>query len=132
MSPELYWLALATTLSVLMWIPYGIDRIAVLGWWGHFENPRADDRPQSDWAQRQKRAHLNALEGLVTFATLVFILQFMNISTRTTALACAVYFWARLAHYVIYTLGIPVLRTASWSLCFLAQIVLILAIFRVI
>jgi uncharacterized MAPEG superfamily protein len=43
-----------------------------------------------------------------------------------------VYFWARLAHVIIYTLGIPVLRTLSFTVGFLAQAVLALAIFKVL
>jgi len=40
--------------------------------------------------------------------------------------------WARLAYYVIYTLGIPALRTLSFTVGFLAQAVLVLAIFNLI
>jgi uncharacterized MAPEG superfamily protein len=43
-----------------------------------------------------------------------------------------VYFWARLAHYIIYTMGVPVLRTLTFVAAFAAQIVLVLAIFRVL
>ncbi len=46
-------------------------------------------------------------------------------------LACAVYFWARLAHAIVYTLGVPVLRSLAFTVGFLAQAVLALAIFRV-
>ena len=46
-------------------------------------------------------------------------------------LACAVYFWSRLAHALVYTFGIPVLRTVTFTVGFLAQAVLALAIFKV-
>ena len=45
-------------------------------------------------------------------------------------LACAVYFWARVAHIIVYTLGLPVFRTLAFTVGFLAQAVLALAIFR--
>ena len=32
-------------------------------------------------------------------------------STEGTVIACAVYFWSRLAHAIVYTMGVPVLRT---------------------
>jgi len=39
----------------------------------------------------------------------------------------ALYFWARLADYVLYTFGIPVLGTLSFAGC-AAQLILVLAI----
>jgi uncharacterized MAPEG superfamily protein len=45
-------------------------------------------------------------------------------------LACAVYFWSRVAHLIVYTLGLPVFRTLAFVVGFLAQAVLALAIFR--
>jgi uncharacterized MAPEG superfamily protein len=49
-------------------------------------------------------------------------------STAATVFACALYFWARLAHFVIYTLAIPVLRTLSFAAGWVAQAILVLAI----
>jgi hypothetical protein len=39
-------------------------------------------------------------------APLVLTARALGIATGATAFACALYFWARLAHVVIYTLGI--------------------------
>ena len=47
-------------------------------------------------------------------------------------LACAVYFWARVAHLIVYTMGLPVFRTLAFTVGFLAQAVLALAIFRIV
>ena len=49
----------------------------------------------------------------------------------STVLACAVYFWSRVAHLIVYTLGLPVFRTLAFTVGFLAQAVLALAIFKV-
>jgi len=68
----------------------------------------------------------------VVFAPLVLTTRALGIATATTAFACALYFWARLAHVVIYTLGIPVLRTLSFAVGFVAQALLVLAIFKLI
>jgi uncharacterized MAPEG superfamily protein len=51
----------------------------------------------------------------VIFAPLVLTARALGIATAVTAFACALYFWSRLAHVVIYTLGIPVLRTLSFA-----------------
>ena len=75
---------------------------------------------------------LNDLIMLVLFAPLVLIAHALQISTATTVAACAVYFWARLAHCIVYTLGIPGLRTLVWTVGWLALVVLALAIFRIV
>ncbi|MBC8209441.1 MAG: MAPEG family protein [Gammaproteobacteria bacterium] len=41
----------------------------------------------------------NAIENLVLFAPLVLMLYAPGISTQSTALACAIYFFAHAAHY---------------------------------
>jgi uncharacterized MAPEG superfamily protein len=129
MSKELLWLTLTVILTGLMWVPYILDRIMVRGLMGAMANPSRNDKPQSPWAQRLYFAHTNAVENLVIFATLVLVLNAMNHSTQSTVIACAVYFWARLAHAIIYTMGVPVLRTLSFAVGFLAQVALVIAIF---
>jgi uncharacterized MAPEG superfamily protein len=129
MSTELFWLTLTVILTGLMWVPYILDRIMVRGLMGAMANPSRSDKPQSPWAQRLYFAHTNAVENLVVFATLVLILDAQNHRTQSTAIACAVYFWARLAHVVVYTTGVPVLRTLAFAVGFLAQAALVLAVF---
>ena len=129
MSRELMWLTLTVILTGLLWVPYIIDRAMVRGLMGSMANPSRNDKPQSPWAMRLYFAHTNAVENLVIFAPLVLILDAMGHSTESTVIACAVYFWARLAHAIIYTLGIAVLRTLAFTVVFLAQVALVLAVF---
>ena len=129
MTKELLWLTLTVILTGLLWVPYIIDRAMVRGLMGCMANPSRNDKPQSAWAQRLYFAHSNAVENLVIFAPLVLILDAMGHSTQSTAIACAVYFWARLAHVIVYTLGIPVLRTLAFAAGFAAQVVLVMAVF---
>jgi len=129
MPRELIWLTLTVILTGVMWIPYVLDRVMVRGLVGAMANPSRHDKPQSAWAQRLYFAHTNAVENLVIFAPLVLVLDAQGHSTESTAIACAVYFWARLAHAIIYALGIPVLRTLAFSIGFLAQVVLVVAVF---
>jgi uncharacterized MAPEG superfamily protein len=96
-------------------------------------NPRVGmTRNQSPWAQRMMAAHVNAVENLVIFAPLVLTARALSITTAATAFACALYFWSRLAHVVVYTFGIPVLRTLSFVGGFVAEVLLVLAIFKLI
>lgn len=129
MSAELYWLVLTVAMTGLVWVPYILDRFAIRGLMGTFANPSPDLPLQSDWAMRLKAAHYNAVENLAVFAPLVLVLNVLGISTGATVAACAVYFWARLVHLVVYTFGIPVVRTVAFLVGWAAQVVLFLAIF---
>jgi uncharacterized MAPEG superfamily protein len=129
MSKELFWLTLTTAMTGLFWLPYILDRIMVRGLMPTLANPSPADTAQSGWAQRMIAAHANAVENLVVFAPLVLIAQALNIHTAATAFACALYFWSRLAHLVVYTAGIPGLRTLSFAGGFVGQAILVLAIF---
>ena len=119
----------------LLWVPYILDRIMVRGLMAAMANPSPKDKPQSAWAQRLLAAHTNAVENLVVFAPLVLTARALGTATGATgatAFACALYFWARLAHVVVYTLGIPVFRTLTFAVGFVAQVLLVLAIFELI
>ena len=129
MTKELMWLTLTIILTGLMWVPYIVDRAMVRGLKGCMANPSRHDKPQSAWAQRLYFAHTNAVENLIVFAPLVLILDAQGYSTEYTIIACAVYFWARLAHVILYTMGVPVLRTLAFSVGFLAQVALVFAVF---
>lgn len=129
MTKELLWLTLTVILTGVLWIPYTLDRVKVRGLMGAMANPSRHDKAQSPWAQRLYFAHSNAVENLMIFAPLVLILDAQGHSTMSTAIACAVYFWSRLAHVIVYMLGVPVLRTLCFFIGFLAQAALVLAIF---
>src|SRR5580700_8936539 len=132
MTPELFWLTLTVILTGLLWVPYILNRLLVRGLFGAMANPTRDAKPHTPWATRLMFAHDNAVENLVIFAPLVLILAQLDYSTKWTVYACAVYFWARVAHLLVYTLGLPVFRTLAFTVGFLAQAVLALAIFKVV
>ena len=129
MTKELLWLTLTIILTGLMWVPYIIDRAMVRGLMGSMANPSRNDKAQSAWAQRLYFAHTNAVENLIIFAPLVLILDAQGYSTPGTVTACAVYFWARLVHAIVYTMGVPILRTLAFAVGFAAQVALVFAVF---
>ena len=131
MTRELFWLTLTVILTGLLWIPYTINRCQVRGLSGALANPSRNDKPLADWANRLMFAHDNAAENLVVFAPLVLILNAIDYSSKWTVLACAVYFWSRVAHLIVYTLGVSVLRTLTFLSGVFAQAVLALAIFKI-
>ena len=125
MTSELTSLTWVVALTALLWIPYILNMIMVRGLVdavGYPENPQ----PLAPWAARMKAAHYNAVENLVVFATLVLTLNAVGVSNETTVMACIVYFWARLAHYIVYAAGIPWLRTLTYAASWLCIVALIL------
>jgi uncharacterized MAPEG superfamily protein len=83
---------------------------------------------QSLWAQRARQAHQNAVENLVIFVPAVLALNALNLSTPITRTAVVVYFFARLAHFLVYAAGIPAGRTLAFTLGWLSQLALLATI----
>ena len=115
MSPELSYLAWTAALTVLLWAPFIVARSLAV----EFPNPRVYRDPTPPempaYIKRMDRAHLNAIETLVPFAALVLIVQTAGLNNDQTALYAAVFFWARVAHAVVYWLGIPFARTLAFG-----------------
>jgi len=61
---------------------------------------------------------------LSVFAALVLTAHAANISNPATVFACALYFWARIAHWLAYTAAVPWARTLAFTGGFIAQMIL--------
>ncbi|MGZ5034828.1 MAG: MAPEG family protein [Usitatibacter sp.] len=123
MKTELFYLALVTALTGLLWVPYILDRVAVRGLIeavGYPENPK----PQSPWAQRLMKAHANAVENLVVFATLVLLANALGVTGAAIGTAAVVYFWSRVVHAAAYAFAVPWVRTLAFAVGFIAQAVI--------
>ena len=121
MTVELKYLTWVTALTAFMWVPYILNMIMVRGLIdavGYPENPAS----LAPWAARMKKAHYNAIENLVVFASLVIVAHLTGVNNETTALACNIYFWSRLIHFAVYTLAIPWLRTLAFVVGFACQV----------
>ncbi len=129
-STEMYWLLLTLILTATMWVPYILNRMKEQGILSALWDPLGETEARAPWANRMMRAHENAVENLVIFAPLVLALQWQQISTETTAAACTVYFFARLAHFLVFTFGVPVLRVVTFLIGFGAQMTLALSLFN--
>lgn len=128
MSTDLLMLTLTAGLTALMWLPYILQRIREHGLMPALTY-QADGKPVAAWAERAKHAHYNAVENLAPFAALVIVAHLVGAANAATAAAATVYFWIRLVHYVVYTMGIPFGRTVTFAigwaamLCIFYQIV---------
>ncbi len=66
---------------------------------------RDDPPPLPAWAWRADRAHRNMLENFPHFAALVVVVSIAGLSNAQTALGAMIFFWARVAHAVLYISG---------------------------
>jgi len=123
MTTELKYVALVTTLTALIWIPYILNMIMVRGLIdavGYPENPK----PMAPWATRMRAAHYNAVENLVVFAALVLVAHAAGVKGEATATACIIYFWARVVHLGAHTFAIPWVRTLAFVVGWVCQLTL--------
>jgi uncharacterized MAPEG superfamily protein len=129
-TTELYWLTLTALMTALFWVPYVLNRVAATGLGGTLAGSAPDSGRLAEWSQRAIRAHYNAIENLAIFAPIVLTAHLLGISNGATRAAVVVYFFARLAHYVVYSAGIPAARTLTFTAGWLAQIAIIASILR--
>ncbi|NCT41726.1 MAG: MAPEG family protein [Alphaproteobacteria bacterium] len=123
MLPEFYWLTLTLLFTCLMWVPYIVQYLGEEGVKNALSSGEGTKTPDKPWAARLKRAHANAVENMVIFAPLVVIAVMTQTNSQLTAIAAMVYFIARIAHAVIYTLGIPLARGLSFATGLACQLI---------
>lgn len=124
MKNEIFWLTLTIIATALFWLPYIINRITEHQLIPALRNPNRDARPKSQWANRMMYAHENAVENMVLFAPLAIGIHVLGLSSNVTVMAAMIYFYTRIAHFILYTLGIPYLRTIAFFVGFLSQMTL--------
>lgn len=125
MTTELHWLVLTILLTAILWMPYIINRLMEQGIFKGFWDPDGETLTKVPWAQRLMDAHGNAVENLVVFAPLVIITHILDMNTDLTATAAVLYFFSRLAHAVLFTFRVPVLRIVSFLSGFAAQMIFV-------
>jgi uncharacterized MAPEG superfamily protein len=128
LSIELLSATLAAAFTAIMWIPIIINRIAETGLLTALKNPQPDMRASAAWAFRLASAHHNAVENLVVFAPLAIIVHVLEIGDTLTAQAGLAFLASRVAHAIIYTFGIPLLRTIAFAIGFGCQMIFALRI----
>jgi uncharacterized MAPEG superfamily protein len=121
MTTDLTMLAWTAGLTAVLWLPYILAHIANVGLIPALTY-QADATPLPAWAARAKKAHYNAVENLAPFAALVITAHLTGAADQATAVSTVVYFWARVAHYVLYASGVPFTRTLSFAVGWAAMV----------
>jgi uncharacterized MAPEG superfamily protein len=94
--------------------------------------PRDDLGPPRPFVARARRVVDNHREGLTLFAPLVLIAAVAGIHSPMTQLAAQLFFYSRLAHAVIYLLGLPAIRPLAWAVGLVGTVMMLLAILKLI
>jgi uncharacterized MAPEG superfamily protein len=58
----------------------------------------------------------------------VLVATALQVSTPVTRAAAVAYFFARLAHVLVYTFGVPVMRTLTFTVGWVAAILILLSV----
>ncbi len=116
MTTDVIYLAWTALLTGLLWIPYVVCQIVANGPLTPANYADPTPRLVPDWGKRAYRAHLNAVEAFAPFATLVFAAHLVGKADHWTVIWAGVFFWARLAHAIVYMLGVPHVRTLLFTI----------------
>ncbi len=120
MSTDLKYLAFTAILTASLWIPYIACQVITNGNLTPKNYIDPTPRPVPLWGMRANRAHLNAVETFAPFAALVIVIHLAGKANAMTAFWTMFFFWARLAHAVVYIAGVPYLRTLIYTLSYVA------------
>jgi len=120
MTTDLKYLAFTAILTAALWIPYVIAQVRTNGFLTPPNYVDPTPRPLPSWGKRADRTYMNAVEVFAPFAALVIIAQLAGKANAMTAFWAMSFFWLRVAHAVVYLLGIPYIRTIVFTLGFVA------------
>jgi uncharacterized MAPEG superfamily protein len=122
MSTDLKYLAFTAILTASLWIPYIACQVMTNGNLTPQNYLDPTPRPVPLWGLRANRVYINAVESFAPFAALVIVVHLAGKANATTAFLATSFFWLRLAHAVVFLLGIPYLRTLVFTLGYVAVI----------
>lgn len=129
LTPTLYWLVLTIALTALLWVPYIAELLIWHGPINALRDPDGAIAHGAAWSVRAKRAHYNAVENLVVMAPLGILAHQLGVESALTVSLMQAYFWLRLGHFGVYTLGIPFIRTALFLAAAGCQAGMVLVLF---
>ncbi len=128
MTPDLWTLVATVGLAVLQVTLASIAAKRQTGMrWAL--SPRDNPIELTGMAARLARAQANLYESLPLFATLVLVAHVAGEADRWTHMGAQLYFWSRLFYVPAYASGLPLLRTAFWTLSIAGLAVVALGLF---
>jgi uncharacterized MAPEG superfamily protein len=122
MSTDLKYLAFTAILTASLWIPYVVCQVMTNGLMTPANYIDPTPRPLPFWGKRADRTYVNAVETFAPFAALVIVIHLAGKADAMTAFWTMWFFWLRLAHAIVYLLGIPYLRTLIFTLSYVGVV----------
>jgi uncharacterized MAPEG superfamily protein len=125
MSPDLkilVWTVGLTFIEMIVAVLFANEQLGL----GMLAGNREGLPELTSFAGRAQRAHRNMLESLPLFIALVLVAQIAGKTNAATLTGAELFFWGRLAHWLIYTIGIPWLRTLAWIVSVIGLITIFL------
>jgi uncharacterized MAPEG superfamily protein len=122
MTTDLRYLSYTAILTAALWIPYVVAQVMTNGFLAAPNYIDPTPRPVPLWGKRADRTYLNAVEVFAPFAALVIVAQLAGKANAMTAFWTISFFWLRLAHAVVYLLGVPYVRTVIFTLGFVCVV----------
>lgn len=128
MTPDLIFLALSAALTfVLIMIPAS-DAFQQNG--AMAQAGSRDNLPEpSVFYRRSKRLADNMLENMIVFAPLIIIAHISGEAGALSALGAQIFFYARVAHAIIYLAAWPYVRPVAWFISMIGVALVIAELF---
>ncbi|MBT3787721.1 MAG: MAPEG family protein [Alphaproteobacteria bacterium] len=127
MTVDLTYLAWSAALCIVMWMPHVTAR--ALKWGPAVAAGYPDDPPPvAKWITLAARAHANMVENMGAFTALVLVAHVGGMANETTALGAMLFFWAKLVHAIVHSLGIPWIRTLAFFVAWIGMVMIFLRI----
>ncbi len=128
MSTELLMLLNSTILFFVIIIAQALIAIGQNGLSAQAGNRDSLNEP-TVLRKRLQRLIANLQENLVMFGVVVLIAHAAGVSNDQTALGASLFFYARVAHAVVYAFGWPWVRPLCWFVSFVGLAMIVLQLF---
>lgn len=125
------WMLVATAVFSLVWVLFYANARAIQPGglsFGIGNRDKAIEVPA--WVSRAVRAHQNLIENIAPFAILVLVAHVAGKANEMTAMGATVFFYARIAHAVSYTMGILYLRTIVFFAGVVGEVMILVQLCR--
>lgn len=129
MTTDLWCLVWTAVLAVLIPNIYLVGRMQAPGGMEWMLGNRDTPLEAAAWVGRAVRAHANLVEGLTPFAVLVLVAHVAGKANGWTALGAEMFLVARIAHFAIYSAGVPGLRTLAFTVGVAGELLILLQLF---
>ena len=124
MTPDLFYLTLLAGLGLILWIPHVTAIVMNHGLMLASDYREIPEKELPAWGRRAQRIHMNFVENIAPFAALVIVAHLTKTANEMTALMAMLFFWIRIAHAVVFYLGVPFLRTLLFTAGFVVTAII--------